>query len=199
MTTDEEFRKKKFIDIHVNARKAAGRSQEFMALELNVSKRTIQNWEKGISYPSLYHSLEWFRALSINPIPLYMSLISSKSYSQEVNKDMSDEEVDAALKEVISLISPQSKRALLYLFLGKHGSSAYSVLQLMLAHLHLPLKDRLINARSVLFKYEMAKSTDEIICKSNIKPDTTNLETAIDKAHISLNNRDFGYNNIDER
>lgn len=195
---DREYRKQKFIEIHVNTRKAMGRSQEYMALELNVSKRTIQNWEKGISIPSFFESLEWFRALHVNPIPLYMSLVGSKSYLQDVNPDMSDDEVDKALKEVINLISPQSKRAILYLFLGKHGSSAYSVLQLMVAHLHLPLKDRLINARSVLFKYETSKSVDEIICKNNIQPDVVNLRSAIDKAQESLGKREFGYNNIDE-
>lgn len=187
-----EHRNKKFIKIHVDARKRCRRSQEFMALELGVSKRTIQNWEKGIGVMSFYQSLEWFNALYVNPFPLYMSVISPYN----IEPSSKDEDITKGLHVVIDSLSPESQRALYFLFMGNHGSSAYSVIQLMLAHLHLPLKERIYNARSVLYKYMVEEREGNITCKDNIRPDTNNLMSAITKAEEARSLHEFGYNNI---
>lgn len=184
----------RFANIHKQVRIEQKQSQEFMALELGVSKKTIQNWEKGVSSPTFLQSLRWFRALRINPLPYYMSIASP--YKCEVSPKSSDDEIDIALNEVIKNLSPQSKRALLFLFMGKHGSSAYSVLQLTLAHLHLPIKERYIDACSVVWKYKIAKSLGETICNDDILPDIDTLDDAIDKAQESVLKREYGYNNL---
>lgn len=164
-----------------------------MALELGVSKRTIQNWEKGIGMMSFNDSLEWFRALHVNPFPLYMSVISPYN----IEPSSKDEDIAKGLHDLIDNLSPESQRALYFLFMGNHGSSAYSVIQLMLAHLHLPLKERIYDARSVLYKFEVEKRLGNITCKENIMPDTKNLNEAITKAEESFKQNDFGYNNIE--
>lgn len=49
-------RVKRFAKIWWKSRADAGKSQEFMALSLGVSKKTIQNWEKD-SVPLIYSNL----------------------------------------------------------------------------------------------------------------------------------------------
>lgn len=189
-------RKQRFIKIHKDTRLMMKQSQEYMAESLGVSVRTIQNWEKGSTEPSFFQSLEWFRALHVNPFPLYMSIISPYQLNVEP-KNMSDSMLDDALIELLGALSPQNKRALLYLFMGKHGSSAYSVMQLMLCHLHLPLKERIFDARSVLYKYKVEERLGTLICTDNIMPDTFNLNEAITKAEDSFKKNEYGYNNIE--
>lgn len=196
MDSTVEERKQRFVSIHKNARLSANRSQEYMALELGVSKKTIQNWEKGVSMPDFFQSLEWFRALNINPFAYYMELIDPYKM-QELSPANDDEDIDKALRELYPLFSPKTKRALLFLFMGKHGSPAYSVLQLMLCHLHLPIKDRVNDAISVYHKYITEKRLGSIICKDNILPDEKHLECAIEKATTSLYNNESSYNIVE--
>lgn len=47
-------RAKRFAKVWWKSRDDVGKSQEFMALSMGVSKKTIQNWEKGLSSPNLF-------------------------------------------------------------------------------------------------------------------------------------------------
>ena len=67
----DESRKKRFAEIWWKSRADAGMTQERLAVELGVSRKTIQNWESGATSPSLYQGTEWFRALGLNPLPYY--------------------------------------------------------------------------------------------------------------------------------
>ncbi len=117
----------------------ANKSQEWMALELGVSRKTIQNWESGASIPSFFDSLEWFHVLNINPFPYFLEFVYPDTV-KGVKPEDSDDRIEDAFDSLIGNLSVQDKRALLYLYYGEHGSSPYSVLQLMLAHLHEHLK-----------------------------------------------------------
>ena len=52
--------KKRLAELHMRARYDAGKSQEYIALEMGVSKKTVANWEKGISTPDIFDSFRWF-------------------------------------------------------------------------------------------------------------------------------------------
>ena len=65
----------RFSKIWWQSRADAEKSQEFMALGLGVSKKTVQNWEKGISAPDLFQGSEWFRILGLNPLPYYLAFL----------------------------------------------------------------------------------------------------------------------------
>ena len=54
-------RVKRFAQIWSLSRADTGKTQEYMANGLGVSKKTIQNWEKGASAPDLFEGSEWFR------------------------------------------------------------------------------------------------------------------------------------------
>ena len=65
----------KFASMWRKSREDAGKSQDFMAKAMRVSKRTIQNWEAGISCPSQSAGLEWFQILGLAPLPYYLELL----------------------------------------------------------------------------------------------------------------------------
>lgn len=177
-----------FALMHSKARVNAGKSQEFMAAELGVSKKTIQNWEKGISQPDFFQSVEWFRVLGVNPFPCYLEY-----YYGKPNDAPTDECVEQEWQELTGILPKYIKRALLFILFGRHGSSPFSLIQLTLAHIHTPLKSRVINATIIKHNYDMAMAQDEIICKDNILPDMDMLDDAIIQGKESAIKNDFGY------
>lgn len=194
---DRIQRIQRFAEMHYKARCKADKSQEYMAMELGVAKKTVQNWEKGISSPSFFQSLEWFRALGINPMPYYVSLIYP-SASVDVDSDTDDEEIDKAFDEMMKNIPRSGKRALLFLFYGKHGSSPNAIMNMMLAHLHTPMQSRTLHARLISETYEMDEKLGNIVCPDNIRPNITALNKAIDSAKNATINKQNSYNNISE-
>lgn len=194
---DRIQRIQRFAEMHYKARCKADKSQEYMAMELGVAKKTVQNWEKGISSPSFFQSLEWFRALGINPMPYYVSLIYP-SASVDVDSGTDDEEIDKAFDEMMKNIPRSGKRALLFLFYGKHGSSPNAIMNMMLAHLHTPMQSRTLHARLISETYEMDEKLGNIVCPDNIRPNITALNKAIDSAKNATINKQNSYNNISE-
>lgn len=186
---------KRFSDIHSNARLIAGKSQEYMALELGVAKKTVQNWEKGLSSPSFFQSLEWFRILNTNPFPYYMDVLYPDKIAGVKASD-SDEKIEEAFNSLIQNISINDKRALLYLYYGKHGSSPHSVIQVMLAHLHLPMTLRINNACNVDTNYKMAKELNMLVCPDNIQPDLSDFKRSIVMALEACKDNRDSYSNL---
>ena len=190
-------RAKAFAETHAKVRFKEGKSQEYMAMELGVSKKTIQNWEKGISSPTFFQSLEWFRILNTNPFPYYLALTYPDKLKGLKGSD-SDGKINEAFDALVETLPSSAKRAILYLFYGEHGSSPNAIIQMMLAHLHTPLRSRVTQAILIAHMYEMEKELGNLICKDNIMPDIDVLNDAIDKARISAIHHDYGYNNIKE-
>lgn len=172
-------RVKCFGDMLAQARCDAKKTQEWLALELGVSRRTVQNWESGQSCPTLFDALEWFRELGLNPFPYFLSFL------HPLNK-ATDTSLDLAFAELAKSLSPQYKEALIYLFAGDHGSSPYSVLQLVLAHMHTPLAGRISNAILISSQYDLSDHLSALICPDNILPDMENLREAIRTAERSV-------------
>ena len=68
-------RERQFAKIWADSRVDAGKTQDYMAKGLGVSKKTIQNWENGVTAPDFFMGSEWFRVLGINPLPYYLSFL----------------------------------------------------------------------------------------------------------------------------
>lgn len=190
-------RARRFAEIHFRARDIAGKSQEYMAMELGVAKKTVQNWEKGVSSPSFFESLEWFRVLNVNPFPFYMSIL----YPDKTNKlkhISSDEDINDAFETLIKQISVNDKRALLYLYYGSHGSSPHSLLQLILAHLHTPLKYRITQANSIVSNYTLLEGLNELKDTDKIMPDMDDLKDSIVRANVAVLHNELGYTNLEK-
>lgn len=170
------------------SRKSAGKSQEYMASRLGVSKRTIQNWERGLTAPDLFMSTEWFKVLGLNPFHYYLSYLYPERIDGAASPD-DDQKTDELLSLIIGNMSPYARKELLYLIAGQHGSPWYSLLQLMTAYTHSPLQSRVSVARMVLDSYEMAEESGTLVCPDSVKPDIEALEKAIEQGKKTVQKR----------
>lgn len=101
--------------------------------------------------------------------------------------------IEQALEALLKKAPMKWKRALLYLFYGSHGSSPNSVIQLMLAHLHLPMHSRVGQAGLILQNYEMAELMGELVQPNNILPDIEVLRESIQKGKNAVVSGQNGY------
>lgn len=189
-------RESRFARIWVISRTNAGKTQEYMASQLGVSKKTIQNWEKGVTAPDFFMGSEWFRVLGVNPLPYYLSFVFPNLFDGIAPED-SDDVIDQALMVFLRDMTITEKRELLYLIAGKHGSPWYSLLQLFTAHCHTSLKSRVNAARVILDSYEMEEKTGDLVCMDNIKPDIQILRNAIEEGKRSVMEGSRGYTNVE--
>ncbi len=185
-------RVKRFSKIWWKSRADAGKSQEFMALNLGVSKKTIQNWERGLSAPNLFQCSEWFRVLGLNPTSYHLEFLYPTTFNNA--STINDEQnIEQTLISMIKNASTLEKQQLLYLMSGNHGSSWYALLQLFTAHCHTSLQSRIVVARTVCDNYEIEETTQQIVCPNDIKPDLTFLKVAIEQCKKAAQNKQAGY------
>lgn len=167
------------------SRYVSGKSQEWMSFEIGVSKKTIQNWEKGISAPDISQFFEWFNALKINPAGKLMSLL--------YNNEKSNIDVNNAFTALCEGLSTEDKEAILFLFNGNHGSSAHSLLQMLLAHTHTPLSTRVTQADAIYNAYDFHRELGTLICTDDTLPDIEDLEKARKLGRMAVMRNEYGY------
>lgn len=158
-------------------RNESGKSQEYMAFELGVSRRTIQHWESGVSEPATGQLMDWFKLVNKNPIPYLLQKNYPEMYKISGKDD--DQKIRSSLVTLISELPAEGIRQLLYLFYGDHGSSPRAVMQLITAHLQAPMQDRVTQAKVILHNYEMAKKKGKLARPDHIQPDLEFLKEAI--------------------
>ena len=188
-------RAKRFSKIWWRSRADAGVSQEYVAIGVGVSRKTVQNWEKGTSSPDLFQASEWFNVLGLNPLPYFLDFI----FPQEVDGirgNDEDKRICEALRQLVEQLPAAGKRQLLYMLYGNHGSSPNAVLNLMNAHLQAPLKDRIVHAAMIVENYELEKLLGNLVCPSNVQPDIGMLKTSIENARTTVEKHRSGYHMI---
>ena len=162
----------------------AGKSQEFMAYELDVSRRTVQNWESAVSEPTIGQAIDWFKLCGKNPIPYILQYAYPNT--DRISEKDSDEKLRAALLDLVKEMPPEAVRQIMYLFFGDHGSSPRAVMQLVTAHLQTPMKDRLTQAEVITKNYEIAKKKGTVARPNHIQPDVEYLRKAIATAEAAV-------------
>lgn len=188
-------RKRRFAQIWAASRVASGKTQEYMAKGLGVSRKTIQNWENGVTVPDLFMGSEWFRVLGINPLPYYLSFLFPDLFADISPKD-SDDDIERALVHLIKQSTAIEKRELLYLMAGRHGSSWYSLLQMFTAYCHTSMKSRVGVARNILDNFEIEKATGQLVCKTNVMPDIEMLHNAVEEGKRAVMAGNTGYTSV---
>lgn len=161
-------------------RNQSGKSQEYMAFELGVSRRTIINWENGVSEPSIGQAINWFKFTNKNPIPFLLQNVYPDM--DKISSTDSDSKILASLMQLINELPAEGVRQLMYLFFGDHGSSPRAVLQMLTAHLQTPIKDRIAHGQLIATNYEIAKRTCTLSRPDHIQPDLNCLNNAIEDA-----------------
>lgn len=171
-------RVKRFSKIWWQSRADMQKSQEYMSLSLGVSKKTIQNWEKGVSSPDLFQGCEWFRVLGLNPMPYFLAFLYPEAFGTP-DAFENDQNIEQALSLLIQQSSSAEKRELLFLMTGHHGSSWYSLLQMFTAHCHTSMQARVTASRIILENYEMEEELGTLVCPESAQPDLDALRSAI--------------------
>lgn len=177
MTISEALRKTRY---------ESGKSQEYMALELGVTRRTIQNWENDVSEPTVSQAIMWFKLSGKNPIPYLLQTVYPDI--DKISSKDSDAKILTSLLRLINDLPSEGVRQLMYLFFGNHGSSPRAVLQMITAHLQTPMKDRIAHGQLVATNYELAEKTGTLAHPDHIKPDLDCLNAAIKAAKDSVEN-----------
>lgn len=165
-------------------RNESGKSQEYMALELGVTRRTIINWEKGVSEPSVGQTIAWFKLVDKNPIPFLLQNVYPQM--DRISPADEDAKILAALMQLINDLPAEGIRQLMYLFFGNHESSPRAVLQMVTAHLQTPMKDRIVHGQIIATNYELAMRTGTISHPDHIQPDLKCLKEEIENAKKSV-------------
>ena len=159
------------------SRYKAGKSQQYMADALGVSKKTIQNWEDGTSYPSDKTLIDWFNVLSTAPHPYILALLYP---DMDFSNMQSDKDVDKEFEKLTRDLPVHVKKKLLFILSGSHGSSPVSVLDMTVAHLQTPLRDRLNVCQHIIINYEMAEALDMLSDSTAIRPSIDNLKQSLE-------------------
>lgn len=178
----------------LQARTDVGKSQEFVAKSLGVSRRTIQNWESGYFSPPLDKCIDFFVALGLQPLPYFLRFLNNEF--AELSPKSADKMIESALIERIKMCSPNEQRKLLFLLYGNHGSSCHAIVEMITAHLHVPLKDRLNVAQNVILNYEISEKHKVLVRSEQILPDMDFLKRAFEDAKQSVIERKDAYANL---
>lgn len=167
-------------EILMVSRARAGMTQDEIADLLGVTRRTVIHWEEGSSCPTVDMFAKWFNVLGLQPMPFISRAIHQ--HASTIKKEAPEPEVDAALQEIIGDLDVEYKRKILYCLIAAHGSSVNGAIDMITAHLHAPLRDRINVAAMILSNYKLAQRRGELIYPHEIQPNIRNLEMCIQLA-----------------
>lgn len=162
----------KIADMFKRSRNIAGKSQDYVAKALGVSKKTVQNWEAGLASPNVLTCFEWFDILGLPAYPYLVSILHGD------NIEAKDDEAHKALQELIMEMSDASCKKLLYLLCGAHGSNPKGVIEMLTAYLQTPLAMRLNIAFSIMTNYDVCKAGNMLVNPSDIEPNAELLQNS---------------------
>ena len=160
-----------------SARISERKSQEHMAFELGVARKTIQNWENDVTSPSIDQAIKYYKTLGLSPVP-YLFRYVFPDISKEDDNSKREE-----LKMLVDNLPIEGVEQLNNLLNGEHGSSPRAILNLVSAHLETPMKDRITNASLIIKNYDLAYKKNNVL--NNVKVDKELLNRALEEAEQS--------------
>ena len=179
-------------NILMQSRYKSGKSQEYVASRLGVSTKTIQNWENCKSMPDVAQLYDWFNAIQIPPQPYILSILYPDIDS---SKFESCDKVDKSFIEMIKDLPAHERQKLLFILEGTHGSSPSSIIDMMVANLQTPLRDRMGVCQTIISNYEIAESLDMLTDKNAVRPSVFNLKETLKKAITAVIKKQNSYIN----
>lgn len=159
------------------SRNLSGKSQEYMALEIGIARKTVQNWERGTSEPTIGQAVAWFKALDISPLPYLLQIVHNDM--DRINGKDDFNKLKASLNKLLQELPEEGVRQLLYLFYGDHGSSPRAILNMVTAHLQTPMEARVTQGSVILKNYEMAQKKHILTAEDHVQPNVELLKKAI--------------------
>ena len=166
------------------SRAESGLSQEKVALELGIAKKTVQNWERGISMPTLPQAIAWFRVMKVAAMPYFLQFMYPNI--EGTKSELPDKEIEQQLLTILEHLPNEGIRQLMYLFYGNHGSSPRIVMNLITAYLQFPMRERYLIDKMILTSYELAKEQGHLTKENHIQPNIELVTKALDKEHEAI-------------
>lgn len=185
-------KKKKLGEMFALSRAAVGMTQEYMAMEMEVSKKTIHDWELGISSPNFYKTIEWFKVLGLNPMTYFYGVLYPDVFSFPVEKPK-EGDLNTQLKNLLIGLDDDTKRQLIYVLQGTHGSSPLAEIQLMCAHCHTTMRSRVLTAHNVMTSYEMDRDLNCLVDPDRAQPNMDLLNAATLQGKKAVAMKQQGY------
>lgn len=174
------------------ARVSANLSQREMAHMIEKNERTVQNWEKGVSSPDSDEIMDWCTACGVSPITVFMEVLHPDLYKEADNKK-SDAAVDHELQMLVQALPPLTKRLLLFVLKGRHGSSPPAVISEIAANLHCPLNNRASVCGTIIDQYTYAQIAGLDPCPDAPHPPIDDLKINYKAGRTAAENGAFGY------
>ena len=174
------------------ARVSANLSQREMAHMIEKNERTVQNWEKGVSSPDSDEIMDWCTACGVSPIAVFMEVLHPDLYKEADNKK-SEETVDQELHMLVQALPPLTKRLLLFVLKGRHGSSPAAVISEIAANLHCPLNHRASVCGTIIDQYTYAQITGLDPCPDDSQPPIDDLKINYKAGRTAAENGALGY------
>lgn len=174
------------------ARVSANLSQREMAHMIEKNERTVQNWEKGVSSPDSDEIMDWCSACGVSPITVFMEMLHPDLYKEADNKK-SDVAVDQELQMLVQALPPLTKRLLLFVLKGRHGSSPAAVISEIAANLHCPLNNRASVCGTIIDQYTYAQIAGLDPCPDAPHPPIDDLKINYKAGRTAAENGAFGY------
>ena len=158
------------------SRTDAGKSQQYMADALGVSKKTVQNWEQGLSHPGSDFGLRWFDVLGLHSMAYYLKAIYD--FEPKNIEQYDEKEVDEILSAFILAMPMPVKLMMLHMMSRADGANPISLINLAYANDLAPLRDRVNIAQDVITNYQIMESLGELPTDMPVKPDIELLQKA---------------------
>ena len=174
------------------ARVSANLSQREMAHMIEKNERTVQNWEKGVSSPDSDEIMDWCTACGVSPITVFMEVLHPDLYRNADNEDP-ESTVDRELCMMVQSLPPLTKRLLLFILKGRHGSSPPAVISEIAANLHCPLNNRVSVCGTIIDQYTYAQITGLDPCPDAPHPPIDDLKINYKAGRAAAENGAFGY------
>lgn len=169
------------------ARVKAGLSQREMAILIGKNERTVQNWEKGQSSPDSDEIMDWCSSCGVSPIAVFMEVLHPELYAVPDDGKANDE-LNAELCRLVVNLPPLTKRLLLFILKGRHGSSPPAVISEIAANLHCPLNNRASVCGTIIDQYTYAQIAGLDPC-----PPIDDLKINYKAGRAAAENGAFGY------
>ena len=174
------------------ARVSAGLSQAEIARRIEKGERTVQSWEKGCTSPDSDEIMDWCAACGVSPISVFMEMIHPELYAAPDDRK-TGEELDAELCRFVVNLPPLTKRLLLFILKGSHGSSPPAVISEIAANLHCPLNNRASVCGTIIDQYTYAQIAGLDPCPEAPQPPIDDLKINYKAGRAAAENGAFGY------
>lgn len=172
--------KNRIAELLKSSRYDAGMSQDSVAKCLGVSKKTVQNWEAGISSPPLSIVMQWFDYLDVPVYPYILKL--SHPELELLNANSCDEEIRDALMLLVKDMDIKKMRQHFFEAFGEHGTAPDGMGEVKTAYLHLPMDVKVGIAEIICTQFEICQAQGRLVQPDSIMPNVESLKSYIDSA-----------------